>query len=83
LSHHEYWNGKGYPRGLKGKETPLFSRIICIVDAYEAMTSDRVYRKAMSEDMAIKEIIRCSGTQFDPELARVFIEQVLGKKFVK
>ena len=80
LTHHEHWNGKGYPRGLKGKDIPYFSRIISIIDAYEAMTSDRVYRKKMSKDEAIKEIKRCSGTQFDPILADKFINEYLLKK---
>jgi len=77
LSHHERWDGKGYPKGLKATEIPLFSRIITICDSFEAMTSDRPYRKKMSTEDAITEIIRCSGSQFDPELASVFINQVL------
>ncbi|MCF7932201.1 MAG: diguanylate cyclase [Acholeplasmataceae bacterium] len=77
LHHHERWDGKGYPGGLKGKDIPLFSRIICIVDAYEAMTADRPYRKKMTKEYAISEIKRCSGTQFDPDLATKFIEKVL------
>ncbi len=82
LSHHEHWNGQGYPRGLKGEEIPLFSRIICIADAFEAMTSDRVYRKKRSAEEAAQEIIRYAGTQFDPTLAKIFIEQVLHLPFV-
>ncbi|MGE4572161.1 MAG: HD-GYP domain-containing protein, partial [Candidatus Izemoplasmatales bacterium] len=81
LTHHEHWNGLGYPRGLSKEEIPLFSRIIAISDAYEAMTSDRVYRKTMSQEEAVKEIIRCSGSQFDPFIARVFVEEVLGFNF--
>jgi diguanylate cyclase (GGDEF)-like protein/PAS domain S-box-containing protein len=77
LYHHERWDGNGYPAQKKGKDIPLFSRIICIVDAFEAMTSDRVYKEKFTEEQAIMEIIRCSGTQFDPELARVFVEKVL------
>jgi len=80
LYHHERWDGKGYPTGKKGNEIPLFSRIICIIDAFEAMTAERVYKEKMSIDSAVEEIIRCSGTQFDIELARVFIEKVLHKK---
>ncbi|MFA7560940.1 MAG: HD domain-containing phosphohydrolase [Candidatus Izemoplasmatales bacterium] len=79
LSHHENWDGSGYPRGLKGKEIPLYSRIIRIADAYEAMTSDRVYRKALDEDIAVEEILKGSGSQFDPKLVKVFIEKVLKK----
>ncbi|MDP2425955.1 MAG: diguanylate cyclase [bacterium] len=81
LSHHEHWDGLGYPQKRKGEEIPLFSRIICIADAYEAMTSDRVYRKRLSKEVATKEIIRCAGTQFDPNLAKLFVEKVLGEVF--
>ncbi len=77
LHHHERWDGKGYPSGMKGNDIPLFSRIICVVDAYEAMTADRPYRKKMSEEYAISEIIKCSGTQFDPKIAKLFVEKVL------
>jgi diguanylate cyclase (GGDEF)-like protein/PAS domain S-box-containing protein len=74
--HHERWDGTGYPQGLKGDEIPLLSRILAVVDAYDAMTEDRVYQKARSHDDAILEIRRCAGTQFDPEIARVFCEKV-------
>lgn len=83
LHHHERWDGKGYPSGLKGKDIPLFSRIICVVDAYEAMTADRPYRKKLSEEYAISEIKKCSGTQFDPKIAKIFINIVLLKKETK
>lgn len=76
LSHHERWDGQGYPRGLKGLETPLFSRIIAVADSYEAMTADRPYRKKMKHEEAIAEIIRCSGTQFDPKIAEIFLKKV-------
>ncbi|MHB1484553.1 MAG: HD domain-containing phosphohydrolase [Saccharofermentanales bacterium] len=76
LCHQERWDGKGYPRGYSQKEIPLPSRIISIVDAYDAMTHDRSYRKAMSKDEAINEIRNNAGTQFDPYIARVFIEQM-------
>lgn len=79
LSHHERWDGKGYQICLQGEEILLQARIIAIADAYDAMTSGRTYRKALSEDEAIKEIVKCSGKQFDPEIAKIFIEQVLGK----
>jgi diguanylate cyclase (GGDEF)-like protein len=74
--HHERWDGKGYPRGLKGKEIPIHGRIMAIVDAYSAMTLDRPYRKARSHEEAIAELRRCSGTQFDPTLAARFIELI-------
>ena len=73
-SHHERWDGRGYPEGLKGEEIPLSSRIIALVDTYDAMTSTRSYRAAMSHETAIEEIKRCSGSQFDPRLAELFIE---------
>jgi diguanylate cyclase (GGDEF)-like protein len=73
LTHHEWWDGKGYPRGLKECEVSIISRIVSIVDAYDAMTSDRPYRKALSKKTAIKELKRCSGTQFDPDLVDKFI----------
>lgn len=76
LSHHEKWDGTGYPRGLKGREAPLIARIISVADAYDAMTSDRPYREAMSKEEAKEELIRCSGTQFDPDIVNIFIEEV-------
>ena len=80
LTHHENWDGSGYPNGLRKNEIPFISRIISIVDAYDAMTSDRPYRKAMSEADAINELKRCSGTQFDPDLVKFFIDEVLSSK---
>jgi len=73
----------GYPYGIKGEKIPEFSRIICIADAYEAMTSDRPYRKRMSKEYAVSEIIKNAGTQFDPRLAKVFVEKVLKAKWTK
>ena len=81
LEHQEKWNGKGYPKGLKGEEISLQARIIAVADAFDAMTRDRAYGKVLSEEEAIKEIKRCSGTQFDPEIAGVFVENVLGKQW--
>lgn len=71
--HHEYWDGSGYPRGLAGHAIPLVGRVVAIADAYDAMTSDRAYRRALPHDVAIGEIERCAGTQFDPELASAFV----------
>jgi HD-GYP domain-containing protein (c-di-GMP phosphodiesterase class II) len=76
LSHHERWDGKGYPRGLKGESIPIHSRILAVVDAYDAMTQDRVYHKAISHQEAIDEIIRCSGTQFDPLVVKMFVREM-------
>lgn len=77
LCHHERWDGKGYPQGLSGKDIPLLARILTIVDSYDAMTNDRVYRKAMAKDEAIEEIKNNAGIQFDPDIATVFINDVL------
>lgn len=73
-SHHERWDGKGYPDGLQGDATHLFARIVCIADVYHAMTSDRPYRKALTQEEATDELIRTKGTQFDPKLVDVFVE---------
>jgi putative nucleotidyltransferase with HDIG domain len=70
--HHEWFNGKGYPDGLMGDAIPLFAAIIAITDAYDAMTSNRPYRSAISDMKTIEEIIKCSGRQFHPELVTVF-----------
>lgn len=71
-SHHERWDGAGYPRGLRGEEIPLGARIFSVIDAYVAMTSNRPYRKAQPHSKAMQEILRNTGTQFDPEVARAF-----------
>lgn len=81
LAHHEMWNGMGYPKGLKGEEIPLKSRIITIVDSYDAMISERSYRSALSEEVAIEELKINAGIQFDPKLIKVFLEEVLNKPF--
>ncbi len=77
VSHHERWDGNGYPQNLKGDEIPLQSRMITIIDAFDAMVSDRSYRSGMSQEDAVAELIRCKGTQFDAELVDLFIAKVL------
>ncbi|MEW5946850.1 MAG: HD domain-containing phosphohydrolase [bacterium] len=71
--HHERWDGYGYPDGLRGEEIPLLSRIILVSDAYDSMTSDRPYRRALSHERAVSEIGRHSGTQFDPAVVKAFL----------
>jgi diguanylate cyclase (GGDEF)-like protein len=73
LCHHERWDGKGYPQGLIGEKIPLLSRILTIVDSFDAMTNDRTYRSAMTKEAAKEEIKRNSGTQFDPFIAQLFL----------
>lgn len=79
LQHHERWDGKGYPSGLEGEDISIQARIIAIADTYDAMMSDRAYRKAFSQKKVIAEIERCAGTQFDPEIVTAFIEMIQGK----
>jgi HD-GYP domain-containing protein (c-di-GMP phosphodiesterase class II) len=74
LKHHEWWNGKGYPLGLKEEQIPLECRILAIADAFDAMTSQRPYRAAMSSEAAKKELVKKAGIQFDPELLFMVIE---------
>jgi HD-GYP domain-containing protein (c-di-GMP phosphodiesterase class II) len=82
LSHHERWDGKGYPRGLKEEEIPFLSRLITIIDAYDVMINDRPYSKAISSEEALEEINRCAGSQFDPRLAEDFIEMMTDNHFL-
>jgi HD-GYP domain-containing protein (c-di-GMP phosphodiesterase class II) len=72
LSHHERWDGTGYPRGLIGDEIPIGGRILAVVDAYESMTRGRPYRTARSRDQALAELRREAGRQFDPEVVEAF-----------
>jgi diguanylate cyclase (GGDEF)-like protein/PAS domain S-box-containing protein len=74
LSHHERYDGKGYPQGLKGEEIPIICRIINIVDSFDVMTHDRIYKKAITYQEAEKELLRCSGTQFDPDLVKKIVD---------
>lgn len=76
LYHHERWDGKGYPKGLCGEEIPFLSRIISVIDAYDAMVSNRCYRKGMPPEKAKEELRRCSGTQFDPDIAAEFLKML-------
>ena len=74
LYHHERWDGHGYPSGKAGEEIPIEARVLAVADAFDAMTSDRPYRRALSRTEALAEVERCAGTQFDPEIARLFLE---------
>ncbi len=74
--HHERWDGAGYPLGLKGQEIPLIARIISVADTYDAMTSDRAYRKALPHEVAVSEIRRCSDAQFDPDVSHPFLSAI-------
>lgn len=74
LTHHEHWDGSGYPQGLKGEEIPLSGRLISICDVYDAVTSVRPYKKAWPEEMALAEIKNSSGSQFQPELVQLFLD---------
>jgi response regulator RpfG family c-di-GMP phosphodiesterase len=76
--HHERWDGRGYPLKMKGNEIPIIARIIAVADTYDAMTSDRSYRRALPHEVAVAEIERCSATQFDPEVAATFTDQIDG-----
>jgi HD-GYP domain-containing protein (c-di-GMP phosphodiesterase class II) len=76
LHHHERWDGTGYPDGLAGDEIPIEARILAVADAYDAMTSDRPYRAALRHEEAVAEVERCSGSQFDPRVARAFCREV-------
>lgn len=80
LAHHERWDGRGYPKGLKGEEIPIQSRIIAIADAYDAMISERSYRKALSKEYAINELKEGAGSQFCPFCVNVMIQNVLNKE---
>ena len=74
LYHHERWDGNGYPTGKAGEEIPVEARVLAVADAFDAMTSDRPYRRALTRGEALAEVERCAGTQFDPKIANVFLE---------
>jgi len=74
--HHERFDGKGYPDGIKGERIPILARILSLADSYDAMTSDRAYRKGMTRERSIDELRRCSGSQFDPKLVPAFLETI-------
>ena len=76
LKHHEWWNGQGYPLGLKGREIPIECRMLAIADAYDAMTSDRPYRKALTHEEALAQLVGGKDTQFDANLVEKFINAI-------
>lgn len=82
LHHHERWDGTGYPAGLAKKEIPLISRIVAVIDTYDVMTHDRPYREAITTKEALNEIKRCSGTQFDPQIAKTFLDLMAKDKII-
>lgn len=82
IGHHERWDGKGYPRGIAGTDIPISARCLAVADAFDAMTTDRPYRKGMQLEEAIKQLEENAGTQFDPTLARIFVELVNSKEIV-
>ena len=79
LCHHEHWDGGGYPQGRKREKIPLLSRILALIDAYDAMTEDRIYSKAISREAALEEIRRNAGTQFDPRIVEIFLDEMEGQ----
>ena len=87
LHHHERWDGEGYPDGLSKESIPLLSRVIAVVDSYDAMVSDRVYRPALTREEAMEELRRCAGTQFDPGIVAEFLQMLketdMGQQFKK
>jgi HD-GYP domain-containing protein (c-di-GMP phosphodiesterase class II) len=74
LYHHERWDGAGYPHGLSGQQIPMVARLIALADSFDAMSSTRTYRAAMTRSGVLAEISQCAGTQFDPDLAPVFVK---------
>lgn len=76
LHHHEHYDGKGYPEGISGQDIPLISRVISVADSFDAMTSDRPYRKTPGKEKAVEELLRCAGSQFDPEVVHAFLRAI-------
>ena len=74
LFHHERWDGKGYPSGIRGRAIPLEARLLAVTDAFDAMTSSRPYRAALTSERALAELGSCAGSQFDPEVVALFLE---------
>jgi HD-GYP domain-containing protein (c-di-GMP phosphodiesterase class II) len=74
LSHHERWDGRGYPHRIAGEEIPLIARVLALADTFDAMSSNRSYRPALPREKVLAEILRCGGTQFDPALSPVFVQ---------
>jgi HD-GYP domain-containing protein (c-di-GMP phosphodiesterase class II) len=79
LAHHERWDGGGYPKGIKGEEILWKARVIAVADAFDAMTCARPYRDAMSTEAAAAELKASAGTQYDPDIVKVFVDKVIGK----
>jgi HD-GYP domain-containing protein (c-di-GMP phosphodiesterase class II) len=75
LHHHERWDGRGYPDRLSREQIPLGARIIFVADAFDAMTSERVYQRRLAADEALEELMRCAGSQFDPDVVDAFAEE--------
>jgi HD-GYP domain-containing protein (c-di-GMP phosphodiesterase class II) len=82
LYHQEWYDGSGYPEGLAKEEIPLGARIVAVIDAYDAMTSNRPYRKALPMDKAIEELYNGSGKQFDPKIVNIFIDVLKEERFL-
>ena len=83
LFHHERWDGEGYPTGRGGSHIPIGARVLAVVDAFDAITSDRPYRRALPVDAAVEEVHRCAGGQFDPVVARVFVSAWLAGEIAR
>ena len=79
--HHESWDGRGYPDGLRSNDIPLGARIVAVADAFDAMTTDRSYRRALSTEQAIQRLEASAGTQFDPRVVKTFVKFIRGKGY--